>query len=307
MDCSRNAQTVKLNSYTRLDFLPTVKQALSRLCSKRNFDDDVRFRSALLQRDRGYIEDALNAELRDRDVLIVGPGQLLTEALFFGVDNRVTGIDLDVIAQGFRPMDYVKILSNNGLGRVIKTLGRKALLVDRGYRTAWKKELHVDSLPKITLLQGDICTGPPVESAFDLVASWATLQCIPDPKSAVRNMIAALRPGGVLYFGVHLYTYDTGHHDVRAFSQQLDKLPPWGHLRETTKHLIRPGAYLNEWRLQQWRDLLAEQAPGHTEFLDDFKEVRQSTRMTDELREELEEFSDEELFTVDAFYRWTKP
>ena len=44
--------------------------------------------------------------LKNRDVLIVGTGQTLREAIGFGASNHDTGIDLDVMPQGWRPGQY---------------------------------------------------------------------------------------------------------------------------------------------------------------------------------------------------------
>jgi hypothetical protein len=53
-------------------------------------------------------------EIRDRDILDIGSGQLLIQPRYFATQNRVTGIDLDVIAQGIRPGQYVRMLRLNG-------------------------------------------------------------------------------------------------------------------------------------------------------------------------------------------------
>lgn len=53
-------------------------------------------------------------EIRDRDILDIGSGQLLIQPRYFATQNRVTGIDLDVIAQGIRPSQYVRMLRLNG-------------------------------------------------------------------------------------------------------------------------------------------------------------------------------------------------
>jgi len=46
--------------------------------------------------------------------------------------------------------------------------------------------------------QHDILTGPPEEAAFDLVHARALVEWVADRPAAIRNMIAALKPGGVL-------------------------------------------------------------------------------------------------------------
>jgi len=85
------------------------------------------------------------------------------------------------------------------------------------------------------------------------------------------------------------------------------KLPLWGHLRPTQCHLVHPSSYLNEWRLADWRTLFNRITPGAEEFLESFDVVEKfGAQLNAEIREELNEYSDEELFTVDAIYLWKK-
>ena len=107
---------MKSRSYARFAVLPCFRQGLRSLWARPNFYHNAQFRMRLLRRDQDRIEAALNGEMRNWDVLIVGPGQNLTEANYFGVHNQITGIDLDVISQGFRPRDYVQMLRQNGIG-----------------------------------------------------------------------------------------------------------------------------------------------------------------------------------------------
>lgn len=52
--------------------------------------------------------------------------------------------------------------------------------------------------PGIEVRRHDITTGPPEESAFDLVHARLVVEHLADPRAAVANMAAALRPGGWL-------------------------------------------------------------------------------------------------------------
>jgi SAM-dependent methyltransferase len=51
----------------------------------------------------------------------------------------------------------------------------------------------------IEVRQHDILDGPPEESAFDLVHARAVVEWISDRPGAIANMVAALKPGGVLF------------------------------------------------------------------------------------------------------------
>jgi hypothetical protein len=115
-------------------------------------------------------------------------------------------------------------------------------------------------------------------------------------------MKAALRPGGVIYFGIHLYTSNTGHHDIRAFTGGAGNLPPWAHLRALTKGDITSSAWLNQWRLRDWRAMLAEHAPGYEEYRETYDEAANRRLLSPDIRTELSEFEDEELLTTDVFF-----
>ena len=95
---------------------------------------------------------------------------------------------------------------------------------------------------------------------------------------------------------------------MRAFTGREDKLPLWGHLRPTTANQIFPSSYLNRWRLQQWRQLFADLAPGTREYLESYDYHEKYGPLLDQnLRYELKDYTEEELFTVDAIYFWQKP
>jgi len=53
-----------------------------------------------------------------------------------------------------------------------------------------------------------------------------------------------------------------------------------------------------------WRSLFEQEAKGCEEFLESCGSEQD---LTSDIRSELSEYSDEELYTVDAFYVWQKP
>jgi SAM-dependent methyltransferase len=58
--------------------------------------------------------------------------------------------------------------------------------------------LHGLDLPNVTLRQHDIMTDDVEQAAYDLVHCRALLLHLPDPMLALRRMVGALRPGGLL-------------------------------------------------------------------------------------------------------------
>lgn len=294
--------------YASTGIIRSIRQVMYVLRNDENtIAKSVAVRAERLRRDEARIACAFGHELTGLDILIIGPGPYLVEPRFFGQHNNVTAIDLDEIPIGFAPGPYFRMLRQNGFGRFAKTVGRKIIGVDRRNALAWQRELGTTALPRPRLIQGDILKGSPQEGAYDVVACWSVFQHLPDPALAIRQMKAALRPGGVIYFGLHLYTSNTGHHDIRAFTGGALSLPPWGHLRASTKNEVRSSAWLNQWRLRDWRSMLDEYAPGYEEYRQTYGEADSRQLLNPDIRAELADFDDEELLTVDVFFLWKKP
>ncbi len=239
--------------------------------------------------------------IANMDILEIGPGQGLERATYFGRNNKITGLDTDIIARGLEWKSYFQMLRTNGLGRVAKTLGRE-LLSNRPNRAAWRKLLGVKKLNFPASTYGNICETVPKPNHYDMVMTWSVFEHVSDPAAALDNVLASLKPGGIFYISLHLYTCDNGHHDMRSFTGDTS-LPLWGHLRPSQQHLIKPSAYLNEWRLAQWRELLEEKVPDYEEVLEKFEHPEVfGPKLQGALREELADYSDEELLTVNAVY-----
>lgn len=244
--------------------------------------------------------------IADMDILEIGPGQGLERATYFGRNNTITGLDTDIIARGLEWKSYLQMLRTNGVGRVAKTLGRE-LLSNRPNRAAWRKLLSVKKLNFPEATYGNICETVPKPNHYDMVMSWSVFEHVSDPAGAFDNVLASLKPGGIFYISLHLYTCNNGHHDMRSFTGD-ETLPLWGHLRPEQEHLIKPSAYLNEWRLKQWRELLDEKVPNYEEVLEKFEHPEVlGPKLTGTLRQELADYSDDELLTVNAVYIGRKP
>lgn len=80
----------------------------------RNVQENVEMTKAQVAASAECYAKYTAAPLVDRDVLVVGVGQTQREATGLGMKNRVVGIDLDVIPQGWHPGQYVRLLKQNG-------------------------------------------------------------------------------------------------------------------------------------------------------------------------------------------------
>jgi SAM-dependent methyltransferase len=276
--------------------------------SKReNVPGQARKMLAELETSQSEMEHALGGRLRDKDILIVGPGQQLVEMSFFARHNRVTGIDLDVIPQHPSVHEYLEMFRNNGSIRTLKTMGRKAMGYDRALRREVERHgLTMNDEPTIVAMDAAAMTFP--DGSFDCVFSHSTFEHLSEPGDVIRHVTRVLRPGGVAHVDAHLYTSDSGCHDVRIFSGRRDAIPPWSHLRPQYRHLVQPNSYLNEIRLPQWRDLFTQQWPGVSfRLLPEDDPAIQSALAQLRADGELKEYEDEELLSVYLTAEWVKP
>lgn len=238
--------------------------------------------------------------------LEIGPGQWFSQILYFAQKCAVEAIDLDVLPLGFDPSGYWRMYRDNGMRRVVKTLGRKLLGVDRKYFEEYRRQLGVQRLPSMSVTRMDATKTTFAPATFDFVYSFNVFEHIPDPAAVLRECVRIVKPGGCIFTDLHLYTSDTGCHDPRIVSGDRQGLPFWPHLRPQHAHLWRAGTYLNKLRLSQWREIFESVLPG----------TSLTYRRDDNLAEqaaglkrggELAEYTEEELLTHWIIAIWRKP
>ncbi len=254
------------------------------------------------------IAETLGAPLSGKRILDVGAGQVLFHMVCLGRRNEVTGIDLEVIAQGLDPHAYARMWQVNGPRRTIKTIARKLLRVDHRYRRELLRQCGLRHAPRMHVLQMDATAMSFADAAFDVVHSSAVLPHIPDPAQCVREMARVLRPGGAAHISFHLYTSDTGSEDPRMMGGESG-LPLWPHLRPSTEGAVLQHAFLNKLRLVEWQALFSELMPGSrvdTRGADDDARLRAAAiRLQSE--GELAGYTLEELLSRTVSVIWRKP
>lgn len=263
---------------------------------------------SVLDTSAAEMERSLGSPLEGKEILVVGPGQQLLEMAYFARRGPVVGIDLDVIPQHPSALEYVRMLRTNGGIRTLKTAGRKLTGFDRSLRQELGRQAGVSFPRDLRVLAMDAGAMTFEDATFDCVYSHSCFEHLAEPEQVMRQIARVLRPGGLAYIGVHLFTSDSGCHDARIFANRRSSIPPWSHLRPRFRDRVQPNAYLNEIRLDRWRELFTTHWPGVTvRLLPDPDPERE--RQLKEVRAggELGEYSDEELLTIDVVAEWVKP
>ena len=113
---------------------------------------------------------------------------------------------------------------------------------DRGYRIArWLYSCHIQpwakSWPGDRLACGDVSTLPFADNTFDLVTSIAAFEHFLDVPAVVAELRRVMRPGGVAWVWIHVYTSLSGGHNISFTEIPLQTLPKgaeaWDHLAKT--------------------------------------------------------------------------
>ncbi len=234
--------------------------------------------------------EATGVWLEGKKGLDIGPGQQLGCLRCFSLKNDVVGIDTDVIPRGF------------DLGAYAEVLG-----VDARFASELARELGIEKVPPVNVLQMNATQMTFEPNAFDFVYTHSVFEHIDDPAAALREVVRVLRPGGAAYVSVHLYTSHSGSHDPKIFADGAPRAPYWPHLRPAFMGDVRPSTFLNRLSLRAWQQLFESVMPGVH-----FIPIRQDAELAEPLRAlraegELAAYEDDELLTVDLVAVWKKP
>ena len=250
------------------------------------------------------LNEAFGFNLTKRKVLDVGPGQFLVQSRYFALRNEVVAIDMEVITEKLTLRGCLEMARCNGLRRFMKTLVRKLAGIDRAYERALRRKLGVSLLPAIALHRGDACHMGFSDESFDMVYSRSLLHHVATPAEALSEIARVLKPGGVAYVDLHLYSSVNGSLDSQISSAGGVEFC-WPHLRPGVR--VVEGAFLNRLRLSEWRHLFAGLWPGSVLTTVETRDpaVRQQA---DRLlaQGKLAGYSKEELLTTTVVVMWQK-
>jgi Methylase involved in ubiquinone/menaquinone biosynthesis len=234
---------------------------------------------------------------RNKELLEIGCGQKLAYTLSFSQRNKVTAIDTEPPFHRPYLRSAVDLLRFAGPYRTLKTFANTLL----GTRRAFKRQLSAvtdfhGSYDVRLLRMNSLALDFPAD-CFDGVFSFSVFEHISDPRQALQEVKRVLKPGGVFYLDLHLYTAIAGDHDPR-WSGAAAAMKPWKHLRPSCQASRIETCYLNKVRLPEWRRMLEETFDSiHFRTIEGESE-RCRPHLTDEIRGELADYAEEELLTT---------
>jgi SAM-dependent methyltransferase len=169
---------------------------------------------------------------------------------------------------------------------------------DMAYRAArqlyaWKLGVSPDIMAPQALICGDVGKLPFPNNWFDLVTSAAAFEHFLDVPAVVAELQRVIRPGGVVWAAIHLFTCPSGGHNVSFTEFPLRTLPKgveaWDHLRRRRLPFTVP---LNEWRKDQYVAAFASRF----EIIKDYCLMREGEELlTPEIAAELSDYNRDEL------------
>jgi len=254
---------------------------------------------------------ALGIKLADAhlSMLEIGAGQLPRQTAYYAARHDVIAVDLDVVVRhSLDVTSYARMARQNGLSRVIKTAGRKAVGFDRAYQRETCRQLGLSRLPRWRTRQMDATALAFDDDSFDFIYSYDVFEHLPNPAAVVRESARVLRPGGCMMALIHPFTFDNGCHDLRLYLPGRGALPFWPHLRPESSADVQTFAYLNRLSHAKWGEAFAVVAPNtywvHWPTRDPAVITAHAAARS---RGELADFTDEELLTDRLLAIWQKP
>ncbi len=276
--------------------------------ASRNIKTETNSLISELKKAGSLIQAVLGTPLIDLDMLEIGVGQLPRQMAYYSINNRVIGIDLDVSPRGFNIRDYWRLYQCNGIKRLVKTLGRKITGFDMSFNRELARQLEQDKLSPCHVTQMDASNMVFQPNAFDVIYSFNVFEHLPDPEAVIVESLRVLKPGGCIFIHFHLYTCDSGCHDVRILSGNRADVPYWPHLRPCCNAVVQNAAYINKFQLADWYVLFDRLLPGCT--YDYWKgpcaEVERMELEKLRVIGELNDFSDKDLMTTNLVVVWKK-
>jgi SAM-dependent methyltransferase len=210
---------------------------------------------------------------RPREILDVANGRLRPQyAILRGEGHHVTGIDF---------INRPHLTRINAAYRVARQI------------YSWRLALPSHVMAPSRLLVGDVGKLPFSDASFDLAVSGAAFEHFLEVPSVAAELRRVLRPGGMLWIAIHVFTSPSGGHNLRFTEYPIRTIPAgvdaWDHLRQRRLPFTVP---LNEWRPRQYVEAFAR----HFEVLSSYCLYREGEHLlTPEIERELSSYTRDEL------------
>jgi SAM-dependent methyltransferase len=217
--------------------------------------------------------------------------------LLHSAGAKVTGIDAYIGHRwglGLNPSRYTKYAGEVGVARTLRKIAGELVYDRHYYSTLGRKAGLTLTERNLDLRQMDIGSPSIPDASVDVVHSNATWEHLADVASANRQVARMLRPGGLAYIEIHLFPSLSGGHDLPWIvpgKTDLGDVTPWQHLRNPD--WVAP-VFLNRHRERDYRRLFS--STPHLEIVEWRTEYTEGHQLlTDQIRRELPDYSDDEL------------
>jgi len=214
------------------------------------------------------------------------------------VDTRGRLRILDVANGRLRPQYTLMRAAGHDVYGVDLVNRPRQTRTDLAYQVArriytWRLGLDVRCADATTLACSDVGRLPFPAGCFDLATSVAAFEHFLDGPSVVAELRRVLRPGGIAWISIHLFSSPSGGHNLSFTEFPLRTLPPgvepWDHLRRRQLPFTVP---LNEWRKEQYLQAFGR----HFDILKTYCAMREGQAwLTPEVRAQLPGYTDDEL------------
>lgn len=247
-------------------------------------NDYLRYTWQMLNGFRARGEQAM-ADHRERDI-----------APYLNIQKPLTILDL---ANGRLRPQYTLLKAAGHHVYGIDYVNRQGFTkTDVAYRVArqiyqWQFGISSNVCAPQTLACGDVTTLPFPDNSFDLVTSMAAFEHFLHIPKVVSELHRVLRPGGMVWVSVHLFTSPSGGHNLSFTEFPLRTLPAgvdaWDHLRRRRLPFHVP---LNEWRKHQYLETFSR----HFDIIKHYCIMREGDELlTPDIEAELADYSRDEL------------
>lgn len=294
------------SSLAHVDFRQKWRQAIALLSMRRDKASRRQYIEGILTHIEGLrstYERLTGRSFAEARVFEIGFGaQPFRLIALMSMGIRVSGIDLDLPMLRFSPWNLARICKRNGFERALKT-GIRSLLFDRrdyaNLKAALNRRGSSLRINAADLMVGDATTCDFGTEPLDLVYSQDVFEHIPlaGIENIMTRLAAQLAPGSLALITPNIFTGITGGHLPEWYWDSEDndsprQSEPWEHLR---KERFEANTYLNRLSRKDYREVFSR----HFEILEENVQAPNlgRHRLTPEIKAELAQWDDEELFS----------